>query len=1156
MAKGIRALRNKLEEVDDALDELTTRPADVRVIEAAGESKEALDRIDRALQHFRCAGHQEGEHGDGTVVDLQAGLAVVTRRLTDALDALESSTAEVEIVSHVAAAREAQIDYSPVQLSASTSLSSGGRLGSTSSSAWSVARGRDDEGRRVDSNRTSVCSEALPVPQPQEEKEVLNVHTAVSPRLGVDSGLHSWSASDSWKSPFASPDPFLSMGFEAASSLLSGSSRDGTGSPFLYSQASTPKSPEFTNEHVVHSHFLSTMDAQVEATAEHEVKVEDMDDTQTIAFQAPESNAVEPTEASPPTIEDEITLVKPPYDDDFVSSTPSAPAEVTDIAVEECVPPQHLDEDSPSHNALLPPAEVVEASSEADQAENSTPSPSSDPRRENDKVANPEPQPTHEQLRKALETVLFQGRFDAAAPNLELDRNLRSEGRATDLNKPLPIYPTRAAPPPPPSSQRPRPPIPKGLRRRAVSHNPQPRYRIVNPDVPRSDFIRRDSQSSEDLYTTSRPTSLRLPPQRVRSKSVELLRDREVPRVVVIPPTREQTLASIRSKPRAVEPPSIVLVPSSHDIDTIGNEQEKMSSMIAPSPRTDRHRVLIAGEEGMQPPLPPRPKPKLARHRVPVPGHPPVRSSHSFNDAGLEIDQRGVQIDDKELVTRRISADEMMLDKEVFSESHWKQHAQARMSLNIMQQTPRPVAGAAVQEFYGVDEESELEVRLDEERANSIMHYWNESRWDRAEEHILAHLERQVVLGNSHLARRMRHLLGVIASLQGQWHKALLLFISVLNGPITPTSKLDAGDCAAAYWMADVYTLLNRRVEAILAYAIAERAPLFRNEIRPRLHKCIRAELAECLMGTGRSTLTPNYHIEVRNRDLLAEDSILDPKYITSEAASFFFETEPWHPDDYSGQSFSLDPNNSRAQSLWHLAGGSWLERHKLQLSLSAFENHGAWPLALDPYFSVANVARGRLLLYECDLVQVFSSNASAKIPRSGPVGLGRIDSFTCADLQWLILTLRDCLTMFEMEWSEVATVQGTWFMARYSFMQNHVATTHFFSLALFRQSMRSGYRVELCPGGMCSARVSRHEIVYDRGVHQEEAKRVRKLVREYLDAAAKRQKSQNDAGSSVALDSPRPSMHHRASSLAMSMSFPAVPPKPRNRPNSYGGVV
>ena len=95
---------------------------------------------------------------------------------------------------------------------------------------------------------------------------------------------------------------------------------------------------------------------------------------------------------------------------------------------------------------------------------------------------------------------------------------------------------------------------------------------------------------------------------------------------------------------------------------------------------------------------------------------------------------------------------------------------------------------------------------------------------------------------------------------------------------------------------------------------------------------------------------------------------------------------------------------------------------------------------------------------------------------------------------------------MLEMEWSEVVNVEGTWFVVRYSFMESKFATTHYFSIAVFKQALKfkSGYGVEICPDGIFSARIIQSDAEHIKGVHVLESKRVKTLIREYLDNAVK----------------------------------------------------
>ncbi|CAK4031336.1 Hypothetical predicted protein [Lecanosticta acicola] len=412
----------------------------------------------------------------------------------------------------------------------------------------------------------------------------------------------------------------------------------------------------------------------------------------------------------------------------------------------------------------------------------------------------------------------------------------------------------------------------------------------------------------------------------------------------------------------------------------------------------------------------------------------------------------------------------------------------AGLGIHDSQEVPR---------FYaGTDHKSE------HERIASIVKLWNDCRWIDAGEQIASHLDRQLERGDQSLARRLRHLTGVLASLQGQWHRALVIFVSVLNAPITEPSQLDAGDCAAAYWLGDTYALLDRRVEALLAYSIAERSPLFQDSTKHRLHQCIRTDQDACRAAKGVPD-TKLWEQERLSRNFDAGDSILNPQIITGGAAKAFLSYVRSQPEQASAKQSTLDPNDGRAFSLWKfgLDAVPWQEMQRLQIDPVCFTPSGPWPLEFDPQFAMANVSNGRLLSHSCDLLQLVTSNH--KIAKAGGFRKKTLDCFTHPDLSWLIQTIRQCLRWLGVEWSESSDAQTTFFAARYASAEDRVATIHYFSLHLFRLSFRSGYGVDLCPGGIASARILRRQANFDKGVHLHETKRLRKMVREFLDTAA-----------------------------------------------------
>ena len=405
----------------------------------------------------------------------------------------------------------------------------------------------------------------------------------------------------------------------------------------------------------------------------------------------------------------------------------------------------------------------------------------------------------------------------------------------------------------------------------------------------------------------------------------------------------------------------------------------------------------------------------------------------------------------------------------------------------------------------GVDDTSITD--LDKERIDHIVHFWNNGLWDQAEAYLTGYLEslnEQDALGR---ARRVRHLLGVCASFKGQWSRAIPLFLSVLRAPIERVEDIDDGDCSAAYWLGDAYSLLNQRTEALLAYCVAECSSIFHGEDDTALSDLINAEQEAVQLGLSRADFKLRWAQEALNNNTCGKQSILDKNIISTSAAKMLLE--PRRPrrscSSFGNKSFHLDPNSTRSNSLFRLSKlvRPFGKYHRMKLTPEHLDPDTPWPMSYDPTFAMRNVQRGRLLAYECDLITVFTST-EAKIPKSGPIGKSRMDCFTCADLNWLILTIRSCLSMLEMESSEVANVEGTWFVVRYTFMKGGIATTNYFSIALFKLSVRSGYGVEICPDGISSARIIRSDYEHDKGVHQSEGKRVKKLIREYLDEAVK----------------------------------------------------
>jgi hypothetical protein len=391
-----------------------------------------------------------------------------------------------------------------------------------------------------------------------------------------------------------------------------------------------------------------------------------------------------------------------------------------------------------------------------------------------------------------------------------------------------------------------------------------------------------------------------------------------------------------------------------------------------------------------------------------------------------------------------------------------------------------------------------LDSELDNEISNAIISSWNAGQWDQAKHNIEILTSRYREKHHSILSRRLEHLLGVIASINGELEPALVHFLAVFPMVIEIVSQLDVGHCAAACWMGDIYALLNRKTEAILAYSIAARTPLAEDSIWIPLQQQLLLERAACRSGDVKTGVNISASHDPRDDDKAA-DSILDPKIIARDVARTIMQADN---QPGSREACRLDSNRNRAMVL-HDSGivpSSWQEKFKLEIDATAFEPFQPWPLPFDPFFVLENVRRYRFSTPETDLLR--SGLSAARIPKKSRL------AFSCQDLRWLITTLRSCLTTLDIEWSEVIIDHGPKFFARYRVAGDEMATIHFFSIPIHRLSFRPGYGVDICSDGICSSRMQNMEAKAEKEVHSEEVKRVKKMIKEALDMAAKRQEA------------------------------------------------
>lgn len=403
-----------------------------------------------------------------------------------------------------------------------------------------------------------------------------------------------------------------------------------------------------------------------------------------------------------------------------------------------------------------------------------------------------------------------------------------------------------------------------------------------------------------------------------------------------------------------------------------------------------------------------------------------------------------------------------------------------------------------------LDDDTMADSELDQEIVNAIISSWNTGQWDQAKHNIEMLSSRHCEQSDNRLAQRLQHLLGVVASINGEVQQALDHFLAVFSAPVEDAAELDSGHCAAAYWMGDIYALLNRKTEALLAYSIAARSPLFEDLEWLPLQQQVLAEREACRSGGVKTGVNISLDHESQDEDSKAADTILDPRIISREVARTIIQAD--HQLSIR-ECRKQDPNRSRAMALHDFGclSGPWQEKHKLEIGTSAFDASGPWPLPFDPFFVLENVRRHRLATPESDLLR--SGMSAAKIPKKSRLG------FSCQDLRWLIVTLRACLTRLDIAWSEVIVEYGPRFIARYKVAGTDIASYNFFSIVIHRLSFRPGYGVDICSDGIFISRIQSVEAKGEKGVLVEEVKRVKKMIKEELETAAKRQEATESKG-------------------------------------------
>lgn len=305
--------------------------------------------------------------------------------------------------------------------------------------------------------------------------------------------------------------------------------------------------------------------------------------------------------------------------------------------------------------------------------------------------------------------------------------------------------------------------------------------------------------------------------------------------------------------------------------------------------------------------------------------------------------------------------------------------------------------------YYGPTSDLTPSNVIDQERIRHIVDSWNNSRWYLAEGYLRAFhkvlIDRQEIM----CARRVQHLLAVCASFRGDWNKATIRFIACLRTPINCLQELDDGDRAAACWLGDLYAMENRRADAGIAYLLAKESSLADSGLPYRPNLCTEREAVQ--LETYESTASEH--------NTISSSTMLEPGVISgevsrvciariqSEGAKLLLDRQRSYgsiiKSDHSS-ALRSDPLNYRA----------------MRVSAESFLDDSPWPMPYDPFFSIANVQRGRLIDHEGRIVVVPGTASGLKLPRLR--GVHTLDCFVCSDLVWLIGALRKCLKTLEID--------------------------------------------------------------------------------------------------------------------------------------------
>jgi hypothetical protein len=345
-------------------------------------------------------------------------------------------------------------------------------------------------------------------------------------------------------------------------------------------------------------------------------------------------------------------------------------------------------------------------------------------------------------------------------------------------------------------------------------------------------------------------------------------------------------------------------------------------------------------------------------------------------------------------------------------------------------------------------------------RMNHICGSWNSRNWSLAESYLTCHLS--MVKHDHEIARRVRHLLGVCASYWGQWQRALVFFIGVVNTPVRELDQLDCGDKAAFHWLGDTYALLNRNEETILAYCLAgsynieaSTSPL------PRFTPCLLLNQEKLRQTVSKTSFKGIWADPSFYNGHAVKDGILHCTIVSQAVAQ----------ECLSSAVLAADRCSLHGVAYSHLVQGrnDRSVHDSLLIAPSHLELTSAWPLPYDPTFNLQSVAHGSLIAKPNDIINELLRNPeNLHFSRwfapnlSGP---------HCMDLRHLVTAVRESLQTLAMRWHEVVSLTGVFFLVQYDSVEGHVATMNYFRIEITRFPLRNGFGLNFCSESTGNAR-------------------------------------------------------------------------------------